>query len=97
MSLGTFAFAKIKLQKQVQGLGLVMKGEITNNGGKNYHAVVFRAVVFIKSIAVGNITFVLNGFNSGQTREFEAQMGELQYDKIIRDVSRFELYAESGY
>lgn len=76
---------------------LVMRGEVTNNSGKSYHAVVFRAIIFIKNIAIGNITFIINGFNNGQTREFEAQIGELQFDKVIRDISRHEIYAESAY
>ena len=97
MSIGNFEFSKVKLEKQAQGLYLVMKGEIVNNSNKNYHSVVFRAVIFIKAIPVGNITFVINGFNSGQTRVFETQIGELQFEKIHKDITRFELYTENAY
>lgn len=72
-------------------------GEVTNNSGKNYNAVVFRIVLFIKSIPICNSTFVINGFLNGQTRKFEQQAGELEYKKVAKEISKYEIFAESAY
>ncbi len=91
-----FAYNNVKFQKHTQENWLVVTGEITNNAGKNFNAVVFRLVVFVKAIPVANMVIAINGFFAGQTRIFETRVAELEY-KIIPEISRYEIYAESAY
>lgn len=74
----------------------MVTGEITNNTSKNYNAVVFRLVVFIKTIPIANVAIIINGFYANQTKTFEAKVGELEY-KIIPEITRYDIYAESAY
>lgn len=91
-----FAFGHVKFKKHQQESWLVMTGEVINNNGKHFNAVVFRAAVFIKNIPVGNGVFTINGFYNGQTRTFETRIGELEA-KIIPEITRYEIYAETAY
>ncbi len=91
-----FAFSNIKFKKHSAENWLVISGEITNNAGKNFQAVVFRLVIFNKNTPICNTTFTINGFHIGQTKTFERQVGELEY-KIVPEISRYEIYAESAY
>jgi len=75
----------------------VVKGEITNNAGRSYQAVVFRIVVFLKSVPVGSSSFTINGFFNGQTRTFEKKIEELEYSSLVKDALNYEIYAESAY
>lgn len=95
--LRNFYYTNITFHKQEHGPGLVVKGEITNRSGKNWSAVVFRIILFIKTIPIGNATFTINGFSNGQMRRFEKQIGELEHSKVIKDITRCEICAESGY
>jgi len=92
-----FYYDKIEFKKHEQGDWLVATGEITNRAGKNYNAVVFRLIIFIGDISVGNTVITIHGFHSGQKRRFEKQVGELEYSKVIKKISRYEIYPESGY
>jgi hypothetical protein len=91
-----FAYKDIKFQKHAQENWLVVAGEITNSTGRSYHAVVFRGIVFIKTVPVANVAICINGFLAGQTRTFEVRVAELEY-KILPEITRYEIYAESAY
>ena len=91
-----FSYDNIKFKKENEGTGLLMFGEVTNNTGRSYHSVVFRVVIFIKTISVANIVVTVNGFAIGQTKTFEHRFEDLEY-KIIPEITRYEMYAESAY
>lgn len=91
-----FSYDNVHFKKHEQENWLMVTGEITNDSGKNYNAVVFRMVLFIKSIPIGNISINVKGFHAGQTKTFEVQMGELEYS-LIPQISRYEIYPESAY
>ena len=95
--VGRFYFNNIGIRKHQQGDWVIAEGEISNASGKDFHAVAFRIVLFLKSIPVGNETVIINGFRSGSTRTFEKQIGELCYSAINKDVTSCEIYAESAY
>ncbi len=91
-----FSYNNFKFKKHEAENWLIITGEITNNSGKNYNAVVFRLVVFIKAIPIANAAIIINGFYAGQTRTFESRVAELEY-KIIPEITRYDIYAESAY
>jgi len=95
--LRSFYPRNISFKRHEQEDWLVVTGEITNNSGRNYNAVVFRMVVFIKSTPIGNAAITINGFYNGQTRTFERQIEELGYSKVVNEITRCEVYAESAY
>jgi proteasome assembly chaperone (PAC2) family protein len=92
-----FVYQNIALKKHEQENWLVLSGDIVNRTGRNYHAVVFRVTVFIKSICIGNAVVTVNGFAVGQKRGFKKQIGDLEYGKVINDITNYEIYAESAY
>jgi len=94
---GNFYYDKVEFKKHKQGDWLVATGEMTNRSGKNYNAVVFRIILFIGNIPIGNAVITIRSFRNGQTRRFEKQIGELEYSKVVREISRYEIYPESSY
>ncbi|MFA4842695.1 MAG: hypothetical protein WC658_02550 [Candidatus Omnitrophota bacterium] len=92
-----FRYQNITYKKETEGNGLMVKGEITNNSGRSYNSVVFRLVLFIKSVPIGSAGITINGFVSGQTRTFEKKVAELEYNHVIKDITNYDIYAESGY
>jgi proteasome assembly chaperone (PAC2) family protein len=92
-----FRYQNITYKREHQGEGLVVSGEITNASGRSYHSVVFRIVLFIKSIPIGNAVITINGFINGQTRTFEKRVGDLAYNKVIQEITNYDIYPESGY
>jgi len=91
-----FSYNNIKFKRHPYENWLVISGEVTNESGKNFHAVVFRILVFIKTTPIGNIIVPIKGFQVGQTRTFEAPVGEVDY-KMLEQISRYEIYPESAY
>jgi len=92
----TFSFQNVKFVKHAQEDGLMIAGEVSNNSGKSYSSVVFVAIVFVKNLPVGNVTFPINGFHVGQTKTFEVRVGELEFSRAS-EITRYEIYAESAY
>ncbi len=80
---------------------LVVTGEITNNCGKDFNAVVFRTTLFIKTKCIGHLTITMNGFRNGQTKTFRESVSELELVgsgfKITPEIIRYEIYPESAY
>jgi proteasome assembly chaperone (PAC2) family protein len=93
---GNFEYRKVAYKKD-EGGWLIVTGEITNRSGKSYNSVVFRIILFIKNIPIGNAVLTMNGFYNGQTRTFEKQMTDLEYHKLIDKITQWEIYAESAY
>jgi len=91
-----FDYHSIEFKRHSDGW-LVVKGEIINNSGKNFHSVVFRIVVYMRSIPIANTNLVIKGFYSGQTRDFEKQVEELKYDSVIAHDPTCQIFVESGY
>jgi hypothetical protein len=92
-----FRYQNITYKKEHQGDGLMISGEISNASGRSYNSVVFRIVLFIKSIPIGNAVITINGFINGQTRTFEKRVGDLAYNKVIQEITNYDIYPESGY
>ena len=76
---------------------MMIKGEVTNNSGKSYSAVAVRVIVFIKNIAIANVVFTINGLLNGANKEFEKIIEDLEYRRIAKDITRYEMYTESAY
>jgi len=92
-----FEYHNVKFKKHERGNWAVVRGEITNKSGRDYSSVVFRIIVFKRSIPISSVIFALNGFISGQTRLFEKYIEDLDYYKLLQDMTNYELYAESAY
>jgi len=95
--VGIFHYNNIAFKKHAQESWLMVSGEVTNRSGKAFNSVVFRLTLFIKTIPVGNVVITINGFLNGQTRRFEKQIGELEYHKVINDITKYDIYPESAY
>ncbi|MCX7661169.1 MAG: hypothetical protein N2Z79_00620 [Candidatus Omnitrophica bacterium] len=91
-----FLFSKVKFKRNETDNRLVAEGEITNNSGRSYNTVVFRLVVFVREIPIGNITFSIKNFRVGQTRNFAKEVEELDYNMISK-ITRYEVFTESAY
>jgi hypothetical protein len=79
---------------------LVVTGEITNDSGRDFNAVVFKMVLFIKTRCIGHLTITMNGFRNGQTKTFREMVSELELVpgfKIMPELIRYEIYPESAY
>jgi benzoyl-CoA reductase/2-hydroxyglutaryl-CoA dehydratase subunit BcrC/BadD/HgdB len=92
-----FNYYNINIVKSGSGSHLVVRGEIENRSGRNYNAVAMRIILFIKSIPIANTVLVVNGLSAGQTKNFEKQIEELDYNKVSKDITRHEIYIESAY
>jgi hypothetical protein len=92
-----FDFYNVKIEKAEGSNDLIIKGEITNRSGRSYNAVAIRAILFVKNIQIVNAVVVVNGLLVGQTKRFEKTIEELEYDKVYKDITRYEMYIESAY
>jgi hypothetical protein len=61
------------------------------------NAIAIRIILFIKSIPIANTVVVVNGLAAGQTKSFEKYIEELDFNKVGKDITRFEVYIESTY
>jgi hypothetical protein len=91
-----FEYNNIEFKKHEEGW-LVVKGEVTNSSGKNYHAVVFKIIMYMRNIPIGNTGLTIKGFYSGQTKIFEKQVEELKYDAVMHHKPTCQIFVESGY
>lgn len=92
-----FDYRNVGFKKDDQEDWLVATGEITNKSGRNYNAIVFRLILFIKSIPIGNAMITINGFHNGQTKRFEKRVGELEYRRVNEQITHYEIYPEGAY
>jgi len=91
-----FDFNNIDFKRDSEGW-LIISGDILNSSGKNYNSVVFRLVIYIKTIPIGNTTLTIRGFYNGQTKTFEKKIEELKYDAVIGQRPTCQMYLESAY
>ncbi len=95
-----FLYNNVSFKQAADEGSFVVRGEITNNSGKDFNAVVFRMVLFIKTICIGRLTITMNGFRNGQTKIFKELVSELGLgsgSKIRPEVIRYEICPESAY
>ena len=92
-----FTYKNINFKKHGASESLVVTGDIVNRSGRNYNAVVFRMVLFVKNTPVGSEVVTINGFLNGQTRSFEKEVGDLDYSRIASSITQCDIYAESAY
>jgi len=76
---------------------LVVRGDVENRSGKNYNAVAIRIILFIKNIPVCNTVCVINGLPNGRSKTFEKYIEDLEYDKVGKEITCYEVYTESAY
>ena len=95
--LKNFSYQNIEFRQNESGVSLEVRGEVTNKSGRSYHSVVFRVMLFIKSTQIGSENLTINGFLNGQTRTFSKSFNELEYARVGKDISHYEIYPESGY
>jgi hypothetical protein len=94
--LRNFLVTNILFEKDKISNSLVVTGEITNKTGKDYSAVVFRVIVFIREKPMGHTMMTLNGFSNGETKMFAKLVREVDFRKITQS-ARCEIIAESAY
>ena len=92
-----FDFHNIKVDKDKFSNSIIVTGEITNLGGKNYSTIAGRIVLFVKNTAISNTIFVVNGLTSGTTKSFEKVIDELDYSQVGKDITHHEIYIETGF
>jgi len=92
-----FEYRNVEYKRGPPGEGLLITGEIANRSGQSFNSIVFRIVVFARSMPLGNATFAINGFPMYQTRHFEVYISQLTDARIVNSISRWEILAESGY
>lgn len=66
-----FLYNDINFTQDAQEAALIVTGNITNNSGKDFNAVVFRMALFIKTRCIGHLTITMNGFRNGQTKNLQ--------------------------
>jgi hypothetical protein len=95
-----FFYNNVSFKQAADEGSFVVTGEITNNSGKDFNAVVFRTVLFIKTICIGRLTITMNGFRNGQTKTFRESVSDFESRisfKITPEVIRYEICPESAY
>lgn len=90
-------FHNIKFDRSKETNDIVIRGEVSNRSDKGYSAIALRIIVFIKNIAIANVIVVVNGISMGATKVFEKNVEDLKYDSVAKDITRYEIYAESAY
>ena len=92
-----FDFHNVKIDKDKASNSIIVAGEITNLGGKNYATIAGRIVLFVKNTPISNTIFVVHGLQSGTTKSFEKVIDELDYSQVGKDITHHEIYVESGF
>ena len=90
-------FYNVSITKSDNSNQVVVKGDIENNSGRNYNAVAIRIILFIRSIPITSTVVVVNGLMNGRTKSFDKYVEDLEFDKVGKDITRYEIYAESAY
>ena len=91
-----FEYNNIEFKRSSEGW-LIVKGDVMNSSGKNYNSVVFRIILYIKAIPIGNTTMTIKGFYNSQTKAFERQVEELKFDAVANQNPSCQFYVESAY
>ena len=91
-----FLYQNITIRRYGVEPWIVAKGEIKNNSRKDYHSAVFRISVFDKDRVLWSGDIKIKNFKRWHTRFFEQILIGLS-PKILRRISRHEIYFDSGY
>jgi len=94
--LRNFLSTNIIYEKDKISNSAVITGEITNRSGKDYNAVVFKIILFIREKPVGHGMMTINGFSNGETKVFSKLIREADFRHITQS-ARTEIIAESAY
>ena len=92
-----FDYHNVRIEKAKDGKEVVVRGEVTNQSGRNYATIAGRILLFIKNTAISNTIFVVNGLSIGATKPFEKVIDDLDYSQVGKDITHFEIYTETGF
>jgi hypothetical protein len=95
--VANFNFYNVTYEKAEESNQIVVRGEIENGSERNYNAVALRILLFIKSVPVANTVLVVNGLGGGRTKSFEKYIEDLDYNKVAKEITRYDIYVESAY
>jgi hypothetical protein len=90
-------FYNVTISKADNSNQVVVRGDVENRSGNNYNAVAIRIILFMKNIPIASTVTVVNGLYSGRTKGFEKFVEDLDYTQVFKDITRYEIYAESAY
>ncbi len=94
--LRNFLVNNIVYEKDKISNAVVITGEISNRSGKDYNAVVFRVILFVREKPVGHGMMTINGFSNGETKMFAKLIREADF-RYITQAARTEIIPESAY
>jgi hypothetical protein len=75
---------------------ILARGEITNNSRKYYSSAIFKMSMFHRGTSIWSGVIKIKNFKKGQRRFFELIMEGLDH-RILPEISKYEIYFESGY
>lgn len=90
-------FSDITYHKSENNRRLLVRGEIRNSSGRHYNAIAIRLIIFNRNIPLANIVVVINELPNGVTKRFEREAEELEYEQVVKNITRHEVYIESAY
>lgn len=76
---------------------LVIRGEAFNNSGRDLNAVAIRIILFKRNIPMLSTVIVVNGLPTGRSKNFEKRIEDLEYEQVLKQITRYEIYPESMY
>ena len=97
MGARNFEFSTVEFKRAAAGEFLIARGEIRNSSNKFFASAVFELVLFTRNVPIGSAKILINGFSPNQSRTFEKQFSDLNYDRVMKDMTNYEIYSESGY
>ena len=95
--MANFEIYNLSYGKSEQNNQIVVRGELANHSGRSYSAVALRVVLFAKNISVASAVIVINNIPNDGVRAFEKNLEELEYDKVAKNITRYETLIESAY
>lgn len=95
--MGNFEYYNVEFGKAKAFDRLVIRGQVKNNCGRDYTAVAIRAILFNKNVAMVSTTIIVNGVGNGMVKDFEKEVEEVEYNKVAKEITRYEIYVESAY
>ncbi|MDD4895074.1 MAG: hypothetical protein PHW54_07180 [Candidatus Omnitrophica bacterium] len=91
----SFAAKNVQFQKHDKENWVVVRGELYNNSGANYHSAVFKMVIFIKGSPPIRTMITVNNFSAGRKCFFEKQLKTFD-PRMIDRITRFEVLLEGS-
>jgi len=91
-----FKFSNIQYKQNRLDDCLIFSGEATNETGRDFSCVAFRAILYVKTVSISSFVFTVKGFLKSQTRIFEVKVPELSH-AVLKEITAYEIFAESAY